>query len=75
MLPTFRESSPSSKILTSERLYNLVDEHMPIACSTMLSDCHLQLHVLFIAGAVPWAAGGVMTLSPRDRGTCSHELN
>jgi hypothetical protein len=27
--------------------------------------------VLFIAKAAPWAAGEVMTLSPRDTGTCS----
>jgi hypothetical protein len=28
--------------------------------------------VLFIAKAAPWTVGKVITLSPRDTGTCSH---
>jgi hypothetical protein len=31
MLPALGESSPSSKFLQNTRLYNLVDEHMPMA--------------------------------------------
>jgi hypothetical protein len=37
-------------------------------CSVLAS---FSFTVLFIAKAVPWAAGEVMTLSPRDIGTCS----
>jgi hypothetical protein len=32
-----------------------------------------RLTVLSIAKVVPLEASGVMTLSPRDAGTCSHE--
>jgi hypothetical protein len=37
-------------------------------CSALASP---NLTVLFIVDAVPQAAGVVMTLSPRDEGTCS----
>jgi hypothetical protein len=81
MLPTLRESSPSSK-------------HLQVQNSTIWwtntcpwhgGNATLRLHssivfwcmppsvtkVLFIAKATPRAAGEVMTLSPRDIGTCS----
>jgi hypothetical protein len=68
------ESSPRSKILTSARLYNLVDEHMPMAWWDFYSVLAIfSTTMLFIAKVAPRAAGGVMTLSPRDAGTCSHE--
>jgi hypothetical protein len=81
MLPTFRESSPSSKHLQVQN---------PIIWWTNTCPWHggnvtLQLHssivfrclppsiakVLFIAKAAPRATSEVMTLSPRDTGTCS----
>jgi hypothetical protein len=37
-------------------------------CSVLAS---FSFTVLFIADAAPWAAGDLMTLSPRDGGTCS----
>jgi hypothetical protein len=38
-------------------------------CSVLAS---LSFTVLFIAGAEPWAVGGVMALSPRGPGTHRH---
>jgi hypothetical protein len=46
-----------------------------LLCSFIAQQCSVlaifSITVLFIAKAVPRAAGEVMTLSPRDKGTCS----
>jgi hypothetical protein len=81
MLPTLRKSSPSSKLLQAQ------DSAIwwTNTCPWHGGDATLQLNssnnarclplsaskVLFIAKAAPRAAGEVMTLSPRDTGTCS----
>jgi hypothetical protein len=44
MLSTLRENSPSSKHLQDQKLYNLVDEHMPMAWQDYYS-------------AAPWLSG------------------
>jgi hypothetical protein len=46
-------------------LCNFIDQQCLVLAS-------FSFKVLFIANAVPRAAGEVMTLSPRDPGTCSY---
>jgi hypothetical protein len=81
VLPTLRKSSPSSKFLQTQDSTiwwtntcpwhggNTILQLHSSKCSVLAS---FSFKVLFIAGAEPWAARGVMTLSPRDLGTCRH---
>jgi hypothetical protein len=81
MLPIFRESSPSSKHLQEQSFTiwwtNTCPWHggsttLRFHSSTALGACLLQSQsVLFITKVAPRAAGDVMTLIPRDIGTCS----
>jgi hypothetical protein len=81
MLPIFRESSPSSKHLqeqsstiwwTNTCPWRGGNTTLRFHSSTELRACLLQTQsVLFIAKAAPRSAGDVMTLLPRDIGTCS----
>jgi hypothetical protein len=80
LLP-FHENSPSSKHLKEQSSTIWWSN----TCPWHGGNTTLRLHsstvsrclppsftkVLFIAKAAPWAAGEVMTLSPRDTGTCS----
>jgi hypothetical protein len=74
VLPTFRESSPSSKllqfcILRSGGQTNAHGMASQLPCGFIAQQClvlaSFSLTVLFIAKAGPWAAGEVMTLPPR----------
>jgi hypothetical protein len=67
VLPTFRESSPSSKLLQARTHAHgmvgfLLRGFIAQQCLVLAS---FRLMVLFIAKAGPWAADEVMTLSPR----------
>jgi hypothetical protein len=81
VFPTFRENSPSSKLLQTQHsticgrthahgmvgllLYSFIAQQ----CSVL---AFFNLTVLFIARVKPWVVGEVMTLSPRGPGTCIH---
>jgi hypothetical protein len=81
MLPALRESSPSSKFLLVQdstiggrtHAHGMVGS---LPCSFIAKQCSVpasfNFMMLFIAKAAPRAADEVMTLSPRDTGTCSH---
>jgi hypothetical protein len=81
VLPTFRESSPSSKLLQAQdstiwwpnacpwHVGTLLYSFIAQQCSVLAS---FSFTMLFIAGAEPWEVGEVMTLSPRGSGTCRH---
>jgi hypothetical protein len=81
VLPPFRVNAPSSKHLqeqsstiwwTNTCLWHGGNTTLQLHSQLCFGACFLQSQkVLFIAEAALWAVGEVMTLSPRDTGTCS----
>jgi hypothetical protein len=66
MLPALGESSPSSKFLQNTRLYNLVDEHMPMAWR----DYHSAASYLNNARCLPSSASPIKfpPSNPQEKG-------
>jgi hypothetical protein len=84
VLLTFRESSPSSKLLqeqgpiiwwTNTCPWHGENTTLQLHRSTMLGACLFSFTVLFIAGAKPSPVGKVMTLLPRGPRTYRHVHN
>jgi hypothetical protein len=72
MLPALRENSSSSKHLQEQSSTIWWTNTCPYHSSTALGACFPRVQsMLFIANVAPRVAGEVMTLSPRDNGTCS----
>jgi hypothetical protein len=74
VLSTFRESSPSSKLLQAQQSTYGGRTHAHgmvglLPCGFIAQQClvlaSLSLMVLFIAETQPWVGGEVMTMSPR----------
>jgi hypothetical protein len=79
MLPALRENSPSFKNLEEHNSTFRGRSHAhgtteELPCGFIAQQCSVlasfSFTVLFIADAAPRAVGELMTLSPRDEGTC-----